>query len=294
MAGNPDKPMFNRAVTAGYPPGSVLKPLVALAALENGVVTSGTRYEQCVGKYRYGNRDFSCWSRHGSLNLLGAITHSCNVYFYQLGLALGLDSLVSYCGRFPLGRETGIDLPAETKGNLPDRVWLDNRYGEGEWKAGVLLNLAIGQGEILATPLQMAVVYSALANRGYYLTPHVLARVDSAGKTTFRARPKRFGAPLSQRHLATVSLALERVVDYGTARTARLKEITIAGKTGTAQNPGGLDHAWFVGYAPADEPEIVVAVLVENSGHGGVVAAPIARQLFRTWFMLPDDRGQPG
>ena len=294
LASNPDKPLFNRAVSAGYPPGSILKPLVALAALDNGVVTPETRYEPCRGKYRYGNRDFSCWNRHGTLDLLGAITHSCNVYFYQLGLELGLDSLAAYCRRFPLGRKTGIDLPGEVDGNLPDRAWLDDRYGAGEWKAGVLLNLAIGQGEILATPLQMAVAYSVLANRGFYFSPHVLARVDSAGKTSYRTRPKRVEVPLDQRNLSSVSLALERVVEYGTARTARLREITIAGKTGTAQNPGGLDHAWFVGYAPADQPEIVIAVLVENSGHGGVVAAPIARQLFRTWFMLADPEDQPG
>jgi penicillin-binding protein 2 len=282
------RPFFDRAVSAAYPPGSVFKPVVALAALETGRAETSTRFEPCRGSYRYGTQLFNCWSVHGSLDLLGAIAHSCNVYFYQLGLRLGLDSLAAFARRTPLGSPTGIDLPGENPGIIPDRAWLDERYGEGEWRAGILLNLAIGQGEILTTPLQLALLYSAIANNGRCYPPRLVARVDSAGRALRLPRARAITLPVARRHLNAVKRALEHVVEYGTARTARLREITIAGKTGTAQNPGGADHAWFVGYAPAAEPEIVVAVLVENGGHGGAVAAPIARQLIRRWFSLPE------
>lgn len=284
LTSGPAKPFFNRVTCAGYPPGSALKPLVALAAMRRGAVTSHTRFQPCDGSYRYGNRVFKCWARHGSLDLLGAITHSCNVYFYQLGLELGLDSLVSFFASLPLGRPTGIDLPAENPGTVPSRRWLDERYGKGKWTSGMLLNFAIGQGEILATPLQLCLAYAAIANDGVFPRPRLLAWVDSAGTQVYTAPVRQDTAEVNPVHLRQVRLALERVVAYGTARTARLEEIAIAGKTGTAENPAGPDHAWFVGYAPADRPEVVFAVLVENAGHGGAVAAPIASRLIRAYF----------
>lgn len=278
----PAKPFFNRAVNASYPPGSVLKPVVALAAMRRGVVGIHTRFESCNGSYKYGNRVFKCWSRHGSLDLFGAIAHSCNIYFYQVGLALGLDSLVSFCSSLPLGRTTGIDLPSENPGNIPSRSWLDSRYGRGKWTSGLLLNFAIGQGEILATPLQLALTYAAIARDGYWPRPHLVASVDSAGRVIDSTEVQISQARLIPQHATEVRQALERVVTYGTATSARLQEIAIAGKTGTAQNPGA-DHAWFVGYAPAEAPRVVFAVLVENAGHGGAVAAPIVSELIRTW-----------
>ena len=291
LSENPSKPFYNRTISAVYPPGSVLKPVVALAALKDRVVRTGTRLQFCNGQYRYGNRTFKCWTEHGSLDLTGAIAHSCNVYFYQLGLRLGLDSLVSYCRAMPLGRSVGIDLPGENPGIIPSRDWLNQRYGRGRWHMGVLLNFAIGQGEILASPLQMAVTYAAIANNGVFRRPHVLARVDSAGRTVQWTAAEIEKVDFRSHDLTQVKRALEHVIEYGTARTARLREIRIAGKTGTAENIG-VDHAWFVGYAPADRPEVVFAVLVENAGHGGVVAAPIARQLIRTWFSIPE-AGRP-
>lgn len=281
---NPSKPLFNRVTGAGYPPGSVLKPVVALAALNRGVATTETRFEPCRGQYRYGNRVFHCWTRHGSTNLLEAIAHSCNVYFYQLGLKLGLDSLASFCQRLLPARPTGIDLPSERTGHIPTRQWLDDRYGKGEWTSGIVLNLAIGQGEVLATPLQLALAYAAIASGGTYGRPHLFARADSDGRTIRSSIPLPVRVSLNPDHLKSVKLALTRVVEHGTARAARLEEITIAGKTGTAENPSGLDHALFVGYAPAEQPEVVFAVVVENAGHGGAVAAPIAQALFRAHF----------
>ncbi len=279
----PAKPFFNRAVSAAYPPGSVLKPIVALAALKQGIVNRNTRLVPCTGGYKYGNRVFKCWSQHGSLDLLGAIAYSCNVYFYQLGLALGLDSLVSFCQRFPLGRATCIDLPSENTGNIPTRSWLDSRYGKGKWTSGVVLNFAIGQGEILVTPLQLALTYAAIAGDGTWPRPYIVAAIDSAGRQLDSAHVQLNHPPLNLHQTRIVRNALERVVTYGTAATAHLEEIAVAGKTGTAQNPGP-DHAWFVGYAPADSPRVVFAVLLENAGHGGTVAAPIVSELIRTWM----------
>ncbi len=289
LADNPSKPFFNRVLGAAYPPGSIFKPFVALAGLRSGAVTPDSRFHPCVGQYKYGNRVFRCWGSHGSLDLAGAITQSCNSYFYQLGLALGLDSLAAYCSQFPMGTVTGIDLPGEAAGNIPTRSWLDERYGRGNWTSGTFLNFAIGQGEITMTPLQAAASYAAIAGGGTWPEPYLVERVDSAGRTVYRrpARPHRIA--LNQHHLTVVRHALERVVEYGTARAAILREVTIAGKTGTAQNTTGADHAWFAGYAPADAPEVVFVVLVENAGHGGSVAAPIVAELVRTWYSLPEE-----
>jgi penicillin-binding protein 2 len=284
LISNPSKPFFNRAVTSGYPPGSTMKPVVALGALRQGALTRETRFQPCTGSYKYGNRMFKCSAAHGSLDLVGAIAQSCNTYFYQAGLRLGLDSLTAYAGEVGLGLNTGIDMPGEKPGNIPTRQWLDTRYGKNKWGAGSVLNLAIGQGEVTATPLQMAVLYGAIASGGRAVRPYLVARVDSAGRTIHTTLPVIRQLPMRPQDLEVVRLGLERVVEYGTGTGARIKEISIAGKTGTAQNPPKPDHAWFVGYAPTDEPEVVFAVLVENAGHGGVVSAPIAGQLIRAFF----------
>jgi penicillin-binding protein 2 len=288
LVGNPSKPFFNRALTSSYPPGSTIKPLVALGALRSRAIAAGARLQPCTGSYRYGNRTFRCTGAHGSPDLVGAITYSCNSYFYQLALRYSLDSLTAFAGAAGLGRLTGIDFPGEKPGNLPTRAWLDARYGTARWGAGSLLNFAIGQGEILVTPLQLARAYAALASGGTCYLPHVVARIDSGGRTVAERTIQRTRLEARPADIATVRLALSRVVEYGTATAARLREVTIAGKTGTAQNPPRPDHAWFVGYAPADDPEVVFAVLVENAGHGGTVAAPIASRLIRAWF-FPDE-----
>ena len=292
LISNPSKPFYNRAVTSGYPPGSTMKPVVALGALRQGALTPDTRFQLCTGSYKYGNRVYKCTAAHGSLDLVGAITQSCNVYFYQAGLRLGLDSLTSYAREIGLGRITGIDLPGEKPGNIPTRQWLDKRYGKNKWGAGSVLNFAIGQGEVTATPLQMAVLYGAIANNGRAVRPYLVARVDSAGRMIQTTLPETHQLPMRQQDLDVVKLGLERVVERGTGAAARIKEISIAGKTGTAQNPPKPDHAWFVGYAPTEAPEVVFAVLVENAGHGGVVSAPIAGQLIRAYFS-PDAGTKP-
>jgi len=284
LVANPSKPFFNRVIASCYPPGSVFKPVVALAALSSQLVSPTTTLEPCTGRFRYGNRVFKCWSTHGRVNLLEAIAQSCNSYFYQLGLKLGLDSLAAYCQRLSLGQPTGIDLPGENAGKIPSRSWLDSHYGKGKWTSGVLLNFAIGQGEIMTTPLQLAQVYATIANNGSCYQPYLVGRIDSCGHTVMTTKPRVRTVAIDPAHLKAVKLALTRVVEYGTGRAAQSQEIAIAGKTGTAQNPPKPDHAWFVGYAPAEDPEVVFAVLVENAGHGGVVAAPIVGQLVRAWW----------
>lgn len=284
LVNNPAKPFFNRVIASGYPPGSTLKPLVALAALKAKVVTPATTLLPCTGSFRYGNRTFKCWAAHGTLNLLGAIERSCNVYFYQVALRLNLDSLVEFCRHCGLGKTTGIDIPGEIPGNIPSKEYLDRRYGKGRWTRGTMLNFAIGQGEILVTPLQLATLYSCIANEGYYYQPFLVSRIDSAGVTSIRTHPHRIEVPLNKTDLEYVKRALTRVVESGTGQGAQASGVTIAGKTGTAQNPPRPDHAWFVGYAPAENPEVVFAVLVENGGHGGAVAAPIVGELIRTYF----------
>jgi penicillin-binding protein 2 len=284
LISNPSKPFFNRALTSGYPPGSTMKPVVALGALRQGALYRDTRFQPCSGSYKYGNRTFKCSAAHGSLDLVGALAQSCNTYFYQAGLRLGLDSLTAYAREVGLGCLTGIDMPGEKPGNVPTREWLNSRYGKNKWGAGSVLNFAIGQGEVTATPLQMAVLYGAIASDGRAVRPYLVARVDSAGRTIHATIPQFHQLPMRPQDLAVVKLGLERVVEYGTGTGARIGEISIAGKTGTAQNPPRPDHAWFVGYAPADDPEVVFAVLVENAGHGGTVSAPIAGRLIRAYF----------
>ncbi|MCX6843569.1 MAG: penicillin-binding protein 2 [candidate division WOR-3 bacterium] len=292
LISNPSKPFFNRALTSGYPPGSTMKPVVALGALRQGALTRDTRFQPCTGSFKYGNRIFKCSAVHGSLDLVGAIAQSCNTYFYQAGLRLGLDSLTTYAREVGLGCLTGIDMPGEKPGNIPTREWLDERYGKNKWGAGSVLNFAIGQGEVTATPLQMAVLYGAIASGGRAVRPYLVARVDSAGRTIHTTIPEIRQLPMRQQDIEVVKLGLERVVELGTGTGARIKEISIAGKTGTAQNPPKPDHAWFVGYAPSNTPEVVFAVLVENAGHGGVVSAPIAGQLIQAYFS--PDEPEPG
>ena len=284
LISNPSKPFFNRALTSGYPPGSTMKPVIALGALRQGALYRDTRFQTCHGSFKYGNRVFKCNAAHGSLDLVGALAQSCNTYFYQAGLRLGLDSLTAYAREVGLGCLTGIDMPGEKPGNIPSREWLNSRYGKNQWGAGSVLNFAIGQGEVTATPLQMAVLYGAIASGGRAARPYLVARVDSAGRTLRTTVPEFRQLPMRRQDLDVVKLGLERVVEYGTGTGAHIGEISIAGKTGTAQNPPRPDHAWFVGYAPADEPEVVFAVLVENAGHGGTVSAPIAGQLIRAYF----------
>jgi penicillin-binding protein 2 len=287
-------PLFNRAMKGTFPPGSTFKPFTAAAGLESGAITEESHFQGCRGAMRFGNRVFKCWDKkgHGALDLISAIIQSCDVYFYQLGLHEGLDAWgkeVAGCG---FGKRTGIDLPGELTGLAPSQEYFNKRYGNAGWTKYLVVNLAIGQGEVLVTPLQMAMMYAAIANDGNVYKPRLVSKIISPmGDTTF-FKPELAGKlPMSTHTLEVLHQALVGVVNdpRGTAHQAAVKGFTVAGKTGTAQNPHGNDHAWFVCYAPADKPEIAVAVLVENAGHGGSIAAPVARKVLEKYFGVGQD-----
>ena len=248
-----------------------------LSALRNHVATPTTRFAPCVGRYSFGGRSFGCWKRtgHGSLDFIGALEHSCDVYFYQVGPKLGLGPLEASAREFGLGGRTGIDLPQEKKGLIPGQAWYDERWGAGNWRKGVMLNLAIGQGELLTTPLQLALMAAETGMSGKALRPHVVRQIKGVPEFA-PGRPERERITASPEEWRAVREALERVVVSGTGTAARVPGVRVAGKTGTAQNPHGDDHALFVCYAPVDDPRIALAFVIENSGHGGSVAAPKA------------------
>ncbi|MEO0109061.1 MAG: penicillin-binding transpeptidase domain-containing protein, partial [candidate division WOR-3 bacterium] len=239
-----------------------------------------------------------CTGRHGQLTLIPAIVHSCNVYFYQLGLKVGIDPLASCLRDLGFGRVTGIDLLGERSGTVPDRAWLDRRYGPERWTIGVVLNLAIGQGELLATPLQLALFYSKLAKNGEWYTPRLLDYARAPDGHIERTLPRRQSTAISPDDARILREALAGVVTEGTGWAAAIPGVRVSGKTGTAEHTGGEDHAWFVGYAGRSEPEIAFAVIVENGGKGGAVAAPIARELVKEFYgikeqVLPEEVEEP-
>jgi penicillin-binding protein 2 len=287
-------PLFNRAIKGTFPPGSTMKPFTAAAGLEYGSVTELTHFDACRGSRRFGNRVFKCWEKrgHGSLVMLDAIIRSCDVYFYQLGVREGLDAWSKMAIGCHFGERTGIDLPGEFTGLAPSQAYFDKRYGDAGWTKYLVVNLSIGQGEVLVTPLQMALTYGAIANGGDIYKPRIVSRIITpSGDTTVFAPEKIGRLPMSDQTINLLHQALYGVVNTpgGTAHQAAVKGISVAGKTGTAQNPHGGDHAWFVCYAPAENPEIAVAVLVENAGHGGSIAAPVARKILEKYFGVAQD-----
>jgi penicillin-binding protein 2 len=297
------RPLQNRSVAGQYPPGSTYKPFVAAAALQEGLIDPNEPVF-CPGHYTLGRRTYRCWKRggHGVIRLHEALVQSCDVYFYQLGLKVGIDRLAFFARGFNLGRRTGIPLAQEMPGLVPTSAWKEQRFGE-PWVLGETVSAAIGQGFNLVTPLQLAVAYAAIANGGKLVTPRLLERIVAQdGSVVPGPAPEQRGTvPVDARHLARVSAALEGVVSEprGTGGFARLPDVRVAGKTGTAQvvhlkQTEDLDeeeipirfrdHAWFAAYAPADAPEIVVVALVEHGGHGGSAAAPIARAVLARYF----------
>ncbi len=281
LSRDPSFPLWDRAIRSLYPPGSTYKVVTALAALSESLITPEIRMRQsCHGGMRIGNRYFKCWKKggHGSLDMRQAIVQSCDVYFYQLGMMLGVDRLNRWSAAIGLAKATGIDLPQEADGLIPTTSWYEKRLGKGSVTAGIPANLAIGQGEVLATPLQMASLFAALGKRGLAARPHLLLRaVGPDGRLISGEQLDTVRIPIRPEHLAAVAEALDAVVNQpgGTGRAARVQGVTVAGKTGTSQNPHGDDHSWFVGFAPYEDPVIAVAVLVENAGHGSAVAAPM-------------------
>ncbi len=320
LISNPFRPMENKAIQGEYPPGSTYKIITAVAGLMEGVIDENTEFF-CPGYYRFGNRVYRCWSRggHGKVGIVKAIAESCDVYFYQVGELLGVDRLAWYAKAFGLGSPTGIELDNEARGLIPTAAWKKKRTGI-EWQRGETLSVAIGQGFNLATPIQMAGMMAAIANGGTRYKPMIMESIRNAdGRLIYQNEPQVAGkVPVTQRALELVRKGLWEVVnsDRGTARGSSLADIEFSGKTGTSQVIGRKKdetqseaevpdhlraHAWFVAYAPSQAPEIAVAVLVEHGEHGSGAAAPIAREIIKTYLrknwpvnQVAQDSEQPG
>lgn len=273
---DPRRPLYNKAIKGTYPPGSIWKLATAIIAMEDNLIAMDDHLPiSCTGGYQFGNRFFKCWNKegHGDLDLAGAIEQSCDVYFYQLGLRVGLQKLIAGGIRLGSRERSGIDLPAENRPLFPTdpaKAYYDRLFGPQGWTSAVTLNLSIGQGENSQTVVNMARFYTALATDGQAAKPEVV-----------RGQAERVRLfSLTDAQMTSMQRALTDVVGRGTAAGSRLQGISVAGKTGTAQNAQDLvnDHAWFVGYAPAEDPKIVVAVMLEFGG-GGSRAARIATRI---------------
>ena len=318
---DPGRPLVNHAISGQYPPGSAFKIVPAAAALEEGVVNRRTTLT-CQGTLWLPNKyfpddpelaqQFYCWIHkygrsHGPLNIVQAIAQSCDIFFYQItgGLkefqGLGLERLAEYAHSFGLGQPTGIDLPGEAPGLVPTQKWKRLNYAES-WTTGDTYNVAIGQGFILVTPLQLLNATAAVANGGTLYRPQIVYQVtDAEGQVIRPFTPEVLGqVPVSEENLAIVREGLRAAVEWGTGWGANLEGVAVAGKTGTAEYPGPRDeeghlptHAWFTAFAPAEEPEIALLVFVAGGGEGAATAVPIATEILRYYFGLPEPQPTP-
>ncbi|MEA2030401.1 MAG: penicillin-binding protein 2 [candidate division Zixibacteria bacterium] len=282
-------PLLNRPLKGLYPPGSTVKLVTVGAALEEKLITPTTTLQPCRGGFKFGIRVFHCWklSGHGCLIPEHAIEQSCDIFMYQLGLKLGVDKLSQYYNLCGFGQPTGINLPSEESGLIPNSAYYDERYGVNKWTRALVLNNAIGQGEVLVTLLQLTQFFCGMANDGVVYRPHIVKKTIWANDDETITEPEvSFHLPFSPSTMEVLLEGIRLVVEgeHGTARHLRAEKYSIGGKTGTAQNPHGNDHSWFVGVAPLDNPEIVVCALVENAGHGSTVAAPIVGQVIKAYM----------
>lgn len=289
LVDDPRHPLQNRSIQNTYPPGSVFKIVMAIAGLSEKMVAPHHRVF-CPGSTKIYNRRFRCWKRggHGWMDLRSALRESCDVYFYHLGKRLGIEPIARYARLLGFGTPSGLDIAGEKSGLVPDPEWSLKRRGT-PWYPGETISVAIGQGPVLVTPLQMATAMATVANGGYRVTPHLVGS---------RAVPEPESLELDPRVLEFVREALWAVVnEKGTGATARVAGLDVAGKTGTAQvvrqttwiesedlPAAQRDHAWFASFAPHDDPQLVVVVFVEHGGKGSTSAAPLARQLYEIYF----------
>jgi penicillin-binding protein 2 len=292
-------PLENKALKGQYPPGSTFKIITALAGLELGLIDENTTFT-CKGSHTVGNTTFKCWEKkgHGTVNLRRALKESCDVYFYQLGEMIGVDRLAAFAGEFGLGKPLGVGLENEKGGNIPTMEWKRQKFGT-PWYRGETLPVAIGQGYVLTTPIQLASMIATVANEGTLYRPHLVRKVvDPDGKVLQEFFPQVLRkVSIKPAKYRPVKEGLLAVVNeqHGTGGAARLYEVKVAGKTGTSQvvklrdSKGGVpyqfrDHALFVAFAPYDKPEVAVAVIIEHGEHGGAAAAPIVGRILRGYF----------
>jgi len=278
----PGDPLFNRATMSGMPPGSTWKPFMALVGLEEGVITPSTVY-RCKGGYTLGRRTFKDHAGHvhGPIQLEEAIEQSCNSYFFNLMMQLDVNTLSRWAHLFGFGVRSDLDIAEQNQGLIPDSAYYDRTY-PGGWTAGFTINLGIGQGDMLVTPMQLARYAAAIANEGTLVSPHFvrMLRHSETGEVLRPETPEPRQIPISEAHFKVVKSGMRRVMEKGTGRWFQIPGIASAGKTGTAQSPGDReDHSLFIMFAPFDDPRIALAILVENGGFGATQAGPIASLL---------------
>jgi penicillin-binding protein 2 len=275
---SPEAPLVNRAISGVYPAGSVFKTIVASAGLETGRITLGTTFV-CNGSMYLGSNEFSCSGVHGAQDVFGAIAHSCNIFFYKAGLAAGAQAIHDYALRFGFSRPSGIDLPYESSGFVPSPLW--RRISQFKnWYDGDTVNLSIGQGDLLVTPIQITRMMAVFANGGYLVTPYIVKGIHGEDISVYQTRRSRVG--LKNATIDTIRQGLRLVVSDsgGTARILSALPLAISGKTGTVQVPRGAPHGWFTGYFPSEKPRFVICVFLEHGG-SGVNASGVARNIIQ-------------
>lgn len=299
---DPKKPLYNRAIKGMYPPGSTFKTVMALIGLQEGVLQANTRHA-CNGGYHMGSLTVGCHPHASPQDLVGSIAISCNAYYCQVfrdiidnkaypNVRQGFAQLKKHLNSFGLGEPLGIDLPGESGGNVPSLAQLDRRHGK-KWRSSMIISLAIGQGEILLTPLQMANSAAIIANRGYYYVPHLVKGIGSKMELPEKYRVKHYTTVDTQYYRLVID-GMEKVTKPGgTAGYSSIKDIVICGKTGTAQNPHGKDHSLFIAFAPRENPKIAIAVIVENGGFGATWAAPISNLMIEHYLRKKEETQVP-
>lgn len=278
---NPDAPLFNRSISGAYPPGSVFKAIVSSAGLETGKINLGTS-SYCPGYLNVGNQRFNCWSTHGQQSIIEAIAHSCDVFFYRAGLSLGPQNIYEYAIKFGLAKTSGIDLPYEAGGFVPNPLW-KKIYRFRNWYNGDTANFSIGQGDLLVTPLQMARMMAVFANRGKLITPYLAKAVD--GKDISGLQQKKVNLGLKQGTIEYLRQGLRGAVSdaHGTGNILADLPVSVAGKTGTAEVDRKKSHAWFTGFFPFKEPRFVICVFLENGGHG-LESCILAKEIIKRMY----------
>lgn len=280
------RPLFNRALMAQYPPGSIFKPVLAAIGLQEGVLNP-QRGMSCPGGFIMGNQRIGCHGHGATSSPASAIQYSCNNYFCQTYKELvnlygynfpekGMTRLVEHLQAFGLGRRTGVDMPGEASGNIPTIEYFDKRYGKKRWRYSHSVSMGIGQGEMQVTPLQMANLAAIIANRGYYYIPHFAKEFKGDTSNILAKYREKQYTKVHPRHFEAVIDGMRKVVTSGTGMRAAISDIEVCGKTGTVENVHGKDHSTFIAFAPKDNPKIAVAVYVENGGYGSTYAAPIS------------------
>jgi penicillin-binding protein 2 len=293
---DPSSPLLNKAISSQCAPGSIFKPIVALAGLKYGHVTDKTSVH-CSGKFKLGQTTFACWKTwgHEEVNLLKSLEQSCNVFYYLLGKEMGSGPIVEMASAFHLGIPTGIPLSSEKSGLLPTPEWKKKIFKNAElqsWHLGDTINLSIGQGALLVTPIQMVCMTAAFASQGRFPKPHLLLDTENTKNSLLEKKRNFSEIPLTPKDIALVRLGLFQVMNaaHGSGRFASLEGVSAAGKTGTAQvrgPQGEFKNTWFICFAPFETPKIAIAILVEKGISGGESAAPIAKKIMASYFDLP-------